>query len=95
MSKKRLRYSIQERLKLIDQIEASISQGGNAKQACEKLGVPPYLFYKWRRRTARGSAPIELDLPTVEQLKPGMSGGRMFALFATPDQMREFLRSLV
>ena len=63
----RKRYSDEDVLKLLRQIELSLASGGDVKSACRSAGVSEATYYNWRRRFGGMSKSQLQELKSLEK----------------------------
>ncbi len=63
----RKRYSDEDVLKLLRQIELSLTSGGDVKSACRSVGVSEATYYNWRRRFGCMSKSQLQELKSLEK----------------------------
>ena len=85
----RKRYSDEDVLKLLREIEVHLASGSDVVSACRSVGVSDATYYNWRKRFA-GLTPA--DVKRLRQLE--QKNARLKKLVAERDLEIEFMKEI-
>ena len=63
----RKRYSDEDILKLVREIELKLADGGDVRTACRSIGVSDATYYNWRRRFGGMGRPQLSEMKGLEK----------------------------